>query len=257
MDSQVRGFGIRIMPTGVKTFILRRRYPGSAQPARRSLGSYGEMSLAEAREKAAEWNALVKKGIDPGAEEARQRKATVEAERNRKLNTFGSAFDNYLRRKASKLRSFRTIERELRRECAAWMDKPLSSISPIDVKQLVQDIAESGREAQAQAIFSRLRAFLNYVIDSGDFNRGLDLLHETRGLSCVSALPFLPGPSLQIIVDQNGDELAQCSSLSIGNTLKFSFRFAAHSHTYGVRTILHASSLIWRFSPATYTLELE
>jgi hypothetical protein len=133
MDSQVRGFGIRIMPTGVKTFILRRRYPGSTQPARRSLGSYGEMSLAEAREKAAEWNALVKKGIDPGAEEARQRKATVEAERNRKLNTFGSAFDNYLRRKASKLRSFRTIERELRRECAAWMDKPLSSISPIDV----------------------------------------------------------------------------------------------------------------------------
>ena len=68
MDIQVRGLGIRVMPSGVKTFILRRRYPGSKQPARRALGSFSEMSLAEAREKARNWNALVKKGIDPSAE---------------------------------------------------------------------------------------------------------------------------------------------------------------------------------------------
>ena len=134
MDIQVRGFGIRVMPSGVKTFILRRRYPGSKQPARRALGSFGEMSLAEAREKARNWNALVKKGIDPSAEEERQRKASLEAERQQKSNTFGSAFEAYLQRKASKLKSFRTIDRELRRECAAWMNEPLSSISPLDVK---------------------------------------------------------------------------------------------------------------------------
>jgi hypothetical protein len=163
MDIQVRGFGIRVMPSGVKTFILRRRYPGSKQPARRALGSFGETGLAEAREKAREWNALAKKGIDPSAEEERQRKAALEAERQQKSNTFGSAFEAYLQRKASKLKSFRTIDRELRRECAAWMNKPLSSISPLDVKQLVRGIADSGRETQAHAILSLLRAFLNWI----------------------------------------------------------------------------------------------
>ena len=80
MDSDVRGLGIRVMPSGVKSFILFRRFPGSKHPARRSLGTYGEMSLAEAREKAREWNALVKKGIDPAIEEERQRRATIEAD---------------------------------------------------------------------------------------------------------------------------------------------------------------------------------
>ena len=38
MDTEVRAFGIRVLPSGVKSFILRRRYPGSKQPARRALG---------------------------------------------------------------------------------------------------------------------------------------------------------------------------------------------------------------------------
>src|SRR6516162_8819804 len=105
MDSQVGGLGVRVMPTGVKTFVLRRRYPGSKQPARRSLGAYGDMSLAQAREKAREWNALVKKGIDPAIEESRQRQAAIEAEKQRQTSTFGAAFEAYLERKASKLKS--------------------------------------------------------------------------------------------------------------------------------------------------------
>ena len=77
-----------------------------------------------------------------------------------------------LQRKA-KLTSVRTVDRELRRECAAWMDRPLANISPLDVKQLVQAISDSGRETQAHAIFSLLRAFLNWAADSGDF--GIEL----------------------------------------------------------------------------------
>ena len=72
MDSDVRGLGIRVMPSGIKTFILFRRFPGSKNPARRALGAYPDISLAQAREKAREWNALVKKGIDPAIEEGRQ-----------------------------------------------------------------------------------------------------------------------------------------------------------------------------------------
>ncbi|MGB7917455.1 MAG: Arm DNA-binding domain-containing protein, partial [Rhodomicrobium sp.] len=138
MDSQVRALGIRVMPSGVKTFILRRRYPGSTQPARRSLGTYGEMSLAQARDKAREWNASVKKGIDPALEEYRRRQATIEAERQRQASTFGAAFEAYLERKASKLKSGPDIEREMRRECKSWMALPLADISPATVKAAIQ-----------------------------------------------------------------------------------------------------------------------
>ena len=81
MDAVVRSFGVRIMPSGVKSFILLRRFPGSKNPARRALGAYPDTSLADARERAREWNALAAKGIDPAIEENRQRQALIEAEK--------------------------------------------------------------------------------------------------------------------------------------------------------------------------------
>jgi len=171
MDSIVGGLGIRVMPSGAKSFIVRRRF-GSKNPTRRALGRYGDLSVAEAREKTRQWNALVKKGVDPSVEEERRRMEALEAERKGRANTFGSAFESYLKHKA-KLKSVRTIDRELHRECGAWMARPLANISPLDVKQLVQAIADSGRETQAHAIFSLLRAFLNWAADSGDF--GIEL----------------------------------------------------------------------------------
>lgn len=169
MDTEVRGFGIRVMPSGAKSFILRRRYPGSKQPARRSLGTYGEMSLAEAREQAREWNALVKKGIDPAIEEGRQRQAAIEAEKQRQASTFKSAFEEYLRRQASKLKSGPDIEREMRRECKSWMELPLADVSPFMVKAAIQAMVGRGAPTNAHFLFAVLRAFFNWVVDSGDF----------------------------------------------------------------------------------------
>ena len=170
MDTEVRGLGIRVMPTGIKTFILFRRFSGSRNPVRRSLGTYGDMSLAQARDKAREWNALVKKGIDPGIEEARQKQALIESEKQRQRCTFRNAFEEYLRRKASKLKSGRVIEREMRREFKDWMNRPLADISPSIVKEAMQKIIDRGAPTQAHALFAMLRGFLNWCVDSGDFN---------------------------------------------------------------------------------------
>ena len=114
MDSEVKGFGIRVMgkpKAEVKSFVLVKRFPGSKNPVRRTLGSYrapgahdGDLSLAENGEKAGEWNRLLKKGLDPAIEDERQKQAELEAERKREVNTFGAALAVYLRRKA-KLRA--------------------------------------------------------------------------------------------------------------------------------------------------------
>ena len=178
MDAVVRSFGVRIMPSGVKSFILLRRFNASKNPTRRALGTYPDMSLADAREKAREWNALADKGIDPAVEEGHQRRAAIEAEKQRKASTFKNAFEEYLHRKASKLKSGKDIEREMRREFKTWMGLPLADISPSMVKAAIQGIVDRGAPTNAHFLLAVTRAFFNWVVDSGDF--GLEVSPCTK-----------------------------------------------------------------------------
>ena len=63
-DRLTPGLGVRTSSTGRRTFVLMARYPGSHNPTRRALGTYGELSLEQARTKAREWLALIGKGIE-------------------------------------------------------------------------------------------------------------------------------------------------------------------------------------------------
>jgi integrase len=185
MDSKLvpgldtRGLGIRVMGKPgavVKSFILFRRFPGSENPVRRTLGRYPALTLAEARQKADEWNTLLKKKLDPKAEEAREEQqrlaaeqAKQEAERQQKENTFGNAFESYLRDKASKQRSGAEIERVMRQEFASWMDRPLTDISQENVKAITKAIKNQGLVTKAHVTFAMLRTFFNWAVDTGDF----------------------------------------------------------------------------------------
>ena len=44
-------------------------------------------------------------------------------------------------------------ESELRRELAAWMDKPITDITPAMVKAMILALADRGLEGQAHQIF--------------------------------------------------------------------------------------------------------
>jgi Arm DNA-binding domain len=57
MDSVVPGFGVRVTSAGQKTFVLVARFPGSKNPTRRAIGSYGAITLDKAaRPPAIGWN---------------------------------------------------------------------------------------------------------------------------------------------------------------------------------------------------------
>jgi integrase len=153
----------------VRSFILRKRYPGSSNPTRRTLGTYGEITLEEARAKGREWLNLIEKGIDPAAEVERLRMAALEAERRRTAATFGAALEAYLARKASHLRTGRVIANEMKRELGQWMDRPLAEISPTEVKYIIRQIADRGTPTQAHVIYGMVRAFFNWCIDTTDY----------------------------------------------------------------------------------------
>ena len=69
MDRELRGFGVQVMPSGLKSFATQYRTP-EGRPRRVAIGSYGLMTVEEAPTLADEKLVAVSKGLDPVAEEA-------------------------------------------------------------------------------------------------------------------------------------------------------------------------------------------
>ena len=77
-DTVVPGFLCKITPTGRRVFMpSTARTPASPQA---SLGLYGELTVEQARVKAQDWLAEVRRGGDPGGAKAEARKAPTMAE---------------------------------------------------------------------------------------------------------------------------------------------------------------------------------
>jgi integrase len=166
MDTDTRNFGVRVLPTGVKTFILFRRWPGSKSPARRSLGQFPDMKLKDARILAGKWAAMAREGIDPAAELRRTRAANEEADRHRKTTTVEAVLTDYLTDKAD-LKSYRGLERELRRELKPWEQRSILDITEADVRALIGSIKRRGKKAQALSIYHKTKAFFAWAVGNG------------------------------------------------------------------------------------------
>jgi integrase len=81
-DGEVKGFGCRVMPSGVKTFILEYR-PGAGGRAvakrRLTLGRYGSMTPDQGRRAALAALDTIRRGHDPQADKAGDRTAATVA----------------------------------------------------------------------------------------------------------------------------------------------------------------------------------
>jgi integrase len=77
-DTEIKGFGVRVMATGAKSFVLEYR-PGAGgrgvNKRRLTLGRHGAMTVEQARQAALAALADVRHGYDPQAEKTRQRGA--------------------------------------------------------------------------------------------------------------------------------------------------------------------------------------
>lgn len=68
-DAEIAGFGLRVMPSGVKSFIVRYRTDGGGRTAKRrtyTLGRFGPLTIDQARKSAKTVLGAVANGQDPG-----------------------------------------------------------------------------------------------------------------------------------------------------------------------------------------------
>jgi hypothetical protein len=73
-DALLPGLVVHITPTGHKSFMLKRRFPGSNHPTRRRIGDTNVMTIERARDTAREWLVQLQRGIDPSEHAKEQRR---------------------------------------------------------------------------------------------------------------------------------------------------------------------------------------
>jgi integrase len=78
-DRELRGFGVQVMPSGLKSFVIQYRTPGG-RSRRVVIGRFGLMTVEAARRDAHEKLVAVSKGVDPIADETMRGQVLTVAE---------------------------------------------------------------------------------------------------------------------------------------------------------------------------------
>ena len=137
------------------------RFPGSPHFTRRTLGSYGELTLAEARDKARKWLALIERGIDPQQQQEQQRR-TAERERQ---NSFAAVAEDFIREKLPSERKGREVERDIRREFVPiWGKRPVTQVTARDIRDVIRAKAQTAKP-QARNLLGYAKRLFAWAVD--------------------------------------------------------------------------------------------
>ncbi len=149
-------FGVRVNKT-CKSFILLYSFHG--HPRRLTIGKYPDLSLAEARAKAAQAGELLKQGIDPG------QKKIVELVEYRTSPTFEEAVESYLEWAEKNKKSWREDERMLRAEFVPHLGR--TKIGDVTRKQVMALLDDKAKTAPVQAnrLLAVIRKMFNFCVE--------------------------------------------------------------------------------------------
>lgn len=155
-----KGFGLRVSPTGRKTFIYMYRFEG--KPRRMTLGQYPKLTLAQAHAKHAEARYKLERGIDPGAELTKDKAARQSAP------TIEDLISEYIERYAKpNKKSWKSDERTLRRELidvAGWGKRKAEDITRRDCILVIDGVVDRGSPIMANRLFAVMRKMFKFAV---------------------------------------------------------------------------------------------
>jgi integrase len=151
------GFGVRIAPSGRKSWLFMYRFGGKAR--RMTLGQYPRIGLASARVAFAEAKRRQDHGQDPGALALAEKRSEREASTGREL------VSEYLERSAKDLKSYAAIKRILEADVVSvWGSRKANSIKRRDVILLLDSIVDRGAPVMANRTLGWIRRMFNFAI---------------------------------------------------------------------------------------------
>lgn len=229
-DDQVRGFVVRILPSGAKVFWLTYAFAGK-KSNRYRLGAFGNVSVEGARELAVAAAGEIAKGVNP---QARKKAERAQADRSRllKLRTFlDESFEPWFR---SKWKTADVQLKRIRADFADFLDRPMTALHPVAVEGLRQRWRKAGKQAATvNRDVQRIGSVLSRAVECGVLDR-----HPLKG---VKPLKFDKAGRVRFL--SAGEEVALRDALDTRETrmraerLRFNtWRFARGMEPLAERT---------------------
>lgn len=155
MDTDVRGFGVRMYPSGTKSFIIRYYSPDDGSETLRTLGQHGRLKVIQARKKARKLLGEVAMGEDPFNEEKAKKDAITFAE------LAGRFIEDHSKvHKKSWKHDQDRYERRLRE---SWGTRKAKSITYSDVAKMHREIGKGeGYEVEANRTLALVQKMFNW-----------------------------------------------------------------------------------------------
>ena len=160
-ETNGKGFGVRVAPTGRKSFIFLYRYQGTSR--RITFGNYPKVSLADGHAAHAKARQLLERGTDP---------ATVEQdakEESRRSPTVRRLVAEYIEKYAKpRKRSWKEDERILNKDVVPrWGKRKAQDITRRDIILLLDQIVERGALIQANRTLAAIRKMYAFAMGRG------------------------------------------------------------------------------------------
>ena len=172
-DDNLKGFGLRVYPTGRKAFILS--YRASGRKKLYTIGEYGVLTPQQARQEAQKLLAMVGQGEDPKDRRRKARESQV---------VTSELVGLYLERHAPRKKTGRQDERMLGLYLPnSWQKRELKGITRADVAKLHQKLGHNNGPYAANRFLALLRKMFNLAVDWG-------LLPESHPNPCTRIEQF-------------------------------------------------------------------
>jgi integrase len=157
-DAGYPGFGVKVTPKGRKVFIVLYRTAGAGSKLRKyTIGSYGRVTLHQARVAAQKVFAAKLEGRDPAEKRAARRR--IVADRVEDL------LETFIAQRLSQNRSGGEIARLLRREVGkTWAGRSIHEISKRDIVEVITAIEQRRAPVAANKTLKSIKTFLRWCV---------------------------------------------------------------------------------------------
>ena len=167
-DDNLKGFALRVMRSGVKSFVVEKLINGKVK--RITLGRYGELTVEQARKEAQKLLGKIATGIDPTAQKKKELIQRI---------TLKEVFNDYLKSRSDlKPKTIYDYTRILKNVFADWQNKPLLSIKKDKVAAYHAKLGTDNGKYYANYAMRVLRALFNFAKAKYEDSQGHSLITE-------------------------------------------------------------------------------